>query len=206
MTTPIVKTATADDEPALLDVLTLAFVADPFVRWLWPDARYYLIHGPSYIREFGGKAFAHGTAYYIDGRRGAALWLPPDANVDRSKVLALALVSVSRQIRDDAITVLKQAIGSHPSEPHWFLPIIGTDPIYRRQGYGSALMRDALDACDRDKTLAYVESTSMETVPFYVRHGFEVLTEIKVGSGPIIIPMVRKPRGEADRIQDTASE
>jgi hypothetical protein len=67
-------------------------------------------------------------------------------------------------------------------------------------------MRDALDACDRDKTLAYVESTSMETVPFYVRHGFEVLTEIKVGSGPIIIPMVRKPRGEADRIQDTASE
>jgi hypothetical protein len=44
MTTPIVKTATADDEPALLDVLTLAFVADPFLRWLWPDARYYLIN------------------------------------------------------------------------------------------------------------------------------------------------------------------
>ena len=190
----IVKTATADDEPALLDVLTLAFVADPFVRWLWPDARHYLIHGSSYIRAFGGKAFAHGTAYYIDGRRGAALWLPPDANVDRSKVLALALVSVSRQIRDDVIALVKQASGSHPNEPHWFLPIIGIDPIYRRKGYGSALMRDALDACDRDKTLAYVECTSMESVPFYMRHGFEVLTETKVGSGPIIIPMLRKPR------------
>ena len=205
MTTPTVKTATADDEPALLDVLTLAFVADPFVRWLWPDARHYLIHGSSYIRAFGGKAFAHGTAYYIDGRRGAALWLPPDANVDRSKVLALALVSVSRQIRDDVVALVDQASGSHPSEPHWFLPIIGIDPIYRRKGYGSALMRDALDACDRDKTLAYVECTSMENVPFYMRHGFEVLTETKVGSGPIIIPMLRKP-GEADRTQDTASE
>jgi GNAT superfamily N-acetyltransferase len=114
--------------------------------------------------------------------------------VDRAKVLALALISVSRQIRDDAVALLKQASGSHPTEPHWFLPIIGTDPIYRRKGYGSALMQDALDACDRDKMPAYLESTSTETVPFYVRHGFEVLTEIKVESGPIIIPMLRKPR------------
>jgi GNAT superfamily N-acetyltransferase len=143
---------------------------------------------------FGGKAFAHGTAYYIDGRKGAALWLPAGANVERDKLLALALVSVSRQIRDDAVTLLKQASRSHPSEPHWFLPIIGIDPIYRRKGYASALMRDALDACDRDKTLAYLESTSMENVPFYMRHGFEVLTEIKIGSGPLIIPMLRKPQ------------
>ena len=96
--------------------------------------------------------------------------------------------------KDDAVTLLKQASRSHPSEPHWFLPIIGIDPIYRRKGYASALMRDALDACDQDKTLAYLESTSMENLPFYMRHGFEVLTEIKIGSGPLIIPMLCKPQ------------
>ena len=106
MTAPMVKTATASDEAAVLDLLTLAFVADPFVRSLWPDPRHYLIHGPSYFRAFGGKAFAHGSAYYIDGYRGAALWFPPDANVDRDKLLGL-------------------------------------------------------DACDRDRNLAYLESTSM---------------------------------------------
>ena len=117
------------------------------------------------------------------------------------------LVSVSRQVRNDVVALLKQVSDSHPREPHWFLPIVGIDPIYRRKGYGSALMRDALDACDRDQTVAYVECTSMENVPFYMRHGSEVLTETKVGSGPTIIPMLRKPR-EADHnhIQDTASE
>jgi GNAT superfamily N-acetyltransferase len=194
MTTPIVKTATATDEAAVLDLLTLAFVADPFVRSLWSDPRHYLIHGPSYFRAFGGKAFAHGSAYFIDGYRGAAFWFPPDANVDRDKLLSLILVSVPRKIRDDVFAALKQAAGSHPSEPHWFLPIMGIDPIHRRKGYGSALMRQALDACDRDNHAAYLESTSTETIPFYVRHGFEVLTEIKVGSAPSIVPMLRKPQ------------
>ena len=74
------------------------------------------------------------------------------------------------------------------------MPIIGIDPIHRRKGYGSALMRHALDASDRDKHLAYLESTSMEVVPFYAQHGFEVLTEIKVGSAPTIVPILRKPQ------------
>jgi GNAT superfamily N-acetyltransferase len=194
MTTPTVKTATATDEAAVLDALTLAFAADPFARSLWPDPRHYLIHWPSYIRAFGGKSFAHGSAYYIEGYRGAALWLPPEANVTRDKLLSLILVSVPRQIRNDAFASLKEAASSHPTEPHWFLPIIGIDPIYRRKGCGSALMRDALDACDRHKNLAYLESTSIETVPFYVRHGFEVLMEIKVGSAFTMVPMLRKPQ------------
>jgi hypothetical protein len=76
MTMPIIKTATATDEAAVIAVVVLAFSADPAARWTWPDANQYLMHFPSFVRAFGGKAFAHGHAYYVDGYAGAVLWLP----------------------------------------------------------------------------------------------------------------------------------
>jgi hypothetical protein len=58
-------------------VVVLAFSADPVVRWTWPDAQQYLRHFPRFVQAFGGKAFAHGSAYYVDGYAGTALWLSP---------------------------------------------------------------------------------------------------------------------------------
>ncbi len=82
MTVPIIKTATASDEAHVIDALALAFVADPATRWVRPDPQKYLLHFPSFVKAFGGKTFARGSAYYIDGYAGAALWLPPDVHTD----------------------------------------------------------------------------------------------------------------------------
>ena len=79
MTKPIIKTAaTTLDEASIIDVLVRANWADPAARWAWPESQQFLMHFPSFVRAFGGKAFAHGSAYYVDGYVGAALWLPPD--------------------------------------------------------------------------------------------------------------------------------
>jgi hypothetical protein len=66
MATPIVKTATVSDEASAIAVVVLAFSADPAVRWTWPDPNQYLMHFPSFVRAFGGNAFAHESAYYVD--------------------------------------------------------------------------------------------------------------------------------------------
>ena len=55
-------------------------------------------------------------------------------------------------------------------------------------------MRQALAACDRDGTAAYLESTNPENISLYQRHGFEVLGRIQVGASPPIFPMLRPPR------------
>ena len=82
----------------------------------------------------------------------------------------------------------------HPQEPHWHLPLIGTDPSRQRKGEGSALLRHALSVCDRQQTPAYLEATSSTSVPLYQRHGFEVLGTIQLKSSPPIFPMLRAPR------------
>lgn len=76
MTTLTIKTATvAEAEPTIATVV-LAFSADPPARWAYPEPSPYLLHYPNFVRAFGGQAFAHQSAYYLEGYAGAALWFP----------------------------------------------------------------------------------------------------------------------------------
>jgi ribosomal protein S18 acetylase RimI-like enzyme len=196
MTTPIVKIGTASDRAAVIDVVVLAFSADPAARWTWPDPREYLMHFPRFAQAFGGKAFAYGSAYYVDGYAGAALWLPPNVPPDEDALVDLMQRTVSKQKQKDVFAAFEQMSRYHPSEPHWYLPLIGVDPFHQGKGYGSALMQHALIPCDRDRTLAYLESTTPKNIPLYERHGFELLGTIQVGTSAPLFPMLRKPRSD----------
>jgi ribosomal protein S18 acetylase RimI-like enzyme len=194
MTKPMIMTAaTASDEASIIDVLVRAFSGDPVAQWIWPDSHQYHKYFPSFIRAFGGKAFAHGSAYYVDGYGAAALWLPPGVLPDEGTLSSIFQRSVSEQIQKDVITVFDQMSRYHPSEPHWHLPLMGVDPLKQSKGFGSALMQHALVQSDRDNKLAYLESSSPRSVPFYKRHGFEVLGAIQLGVSPSIFPMLRRP-------------
>ena len=72
--------------------------------------------------------------------------------------------------------------------------MIGVDPAKQGNGYGSALLKHALERCDGEGKLAYLESSSPKSVPLYQRHGFELVDTIQVGSSPPLFPMLRKPR------------
>lgn len=194
MTTQTVETATASDETPVIDVMVLAFSTDPAARWTWRDPQQYLMHFPRFVRAFGSKAFANGSAYYIDGYAGAALWLPPDVQPDEDVLIALLQGTASEQSQKHAFQVFEEMGRYHPSEPHWYLPLMGVDPFHQGRGLGSELMQHALIACDRDNKLAYLESTNPRNIPLYERHGFGVLGTIQVGESPPIFPMLRKPR------------
>jgi GNAT superfamily N-acetyltransferase len=82
----------------------------------------------------------------------------------------------------------------HLTEPHWYLPLIGVDVTKQGRGYGSALLRHALERCDRDGLPAYLEAKSALNKPLYERQGFEELGVIQAGSSPPMWPMQRRPR------------
>lgn len=192
MTLPI-ETATASDVERVIAGMVLAFSTDPTVRWMYPDADRYLTNFPKFVKAFGGKAFEQNTAYYIDGYSSAALWLRPGVEPDEDALIALLQHSVPEQEQENVFAVFEQMGNYHPSEPHWYLPLIGVEPTQQRQGYGSALMKQGLISCDRDNKLAYLESSNPENIPFYERHGFELLGTIQVGTSPPIFPMLRYP-------------
>jgi GNAT superfamily N-acetyltransferase len=194
MPTPIIKTATASDTAPAIAVMVLAFSADPASRWTWPDPQQYLRHFPHFVQAFGGHAFTHGSADYIDGYAGAALWLPPEVHPDEDVMTTILQRTVSEQLQQEVFALFEQMGRHHPREPHWYLPLIGVDPFQQGKGYGAALLQHALMRCDRAKQCAYLESTNPKNIPLYVRHGFEVLGTVQAGTSPPLFPMFRPPR------------
>jgi ribosomal protein S18 acetylase RimI-like enzyme len=188
-----VKIATQRDVDQCVALIVLAFSSDPAARWLYPDPSQFLTFFPRFVRAFGGKAFESGSAHLID-RSAAALWFPPGVQPGEEELVELIKGSVPKSDQDIVFAVLEEMGGYHPKEPHWYLPLIGTDPTQQGNGHGSALLRHALALCDEQKMPAYLEATSRRSVPLYQRHGFEILGAIQVNSAsPAITPMLRKP-------------
>ena len=184
----------ATDEDRAIATITMAFTNDPVARWVFRDANVYLTYCPGFVKAFGGAAFAKGSADSIDDCGGVALWLPPGVAPDEETMGAVAEEAVLAADQEEVFGFLRQMGEFHPTEPHWYLPLIGVDVTKRGRGYGSALLRHALERCDRDHLPAYLEATSPLNKPLYERHGFEELGVIQAGSSPPLWPMQRKPR------------
>lgn len=189
-----IKTALVPDQAGVFGVLTLAFSVDPMARWSLPEPARYLATFSLITKAFGGSAFERGTAYIADGFTGAALWLPPGTESDEASLKRLFDENTNDDIKDDMQRIFEEMKKFHPTEPHWYLPMIGVDPMRQGAGIGSALMTEALKAVDRDQSIAYLESSNPRNISLYQRHGFEVIGEIQYGSSPVLRPMLRKAR------------
>lgn len=184
------------DERAATRIIQMGFSTDPVARWVYPEAETYLSLFPEFIRAFAGGAISAGSAYLTRDNAGAALWLPPGIEPNEEEVLDVVRATVAPGLQKDVFDVMEQMGSFHPVEPHWYLPMIGVDPIRQGQGIGSKLMKFALDRCDDEDLPAYLESSNPRNISLYQRFGFEVIGLIRSGGSPPMFPMYRKRRSE----------
>jgi ribosomal protein S18 acetylase RimI-like enzyme len=189
-----IRSATSNEMSQVVATIVAAFVADPPARFAWPSAQDYLNVMPVATRAFAGSCIKHGTAFVTDDLRAAALWLPPGAKADNAALEKVFRDSVKRERLDDLLATFEKMEKSHPREAHWYLPQIGVDPSAQGQGLGAKLMRHALARCDQEQALAYLEASKPQNIPFYQGQGFEVIGQIQIGEGPVVTPMLRRPR------------
>lgn len=193
MAAAAVEVIQATDRQRGVACLTLAFSADPVMRWLYPDPHRYATYWPSVAEAYGGRAFDHGTAWGFEGSRAVVLWLQHGVEPDGEGVLKILGGSVDGQKFQDISGVFARVDELHPTFEHWYLPLIGVDPVAQGQGLGSALLRHGLAACDRAGLPAYLHATSPRNRNLYARHGFNVLKVIEAGSAPPHWAMLREP-------------
>jgi len=185
--------------PAVCAMLARAFDDDPISRYCMPNEA----RRPAMLRAFfklycvSDHYVDFGGGFVTDDLSGAALWAPPGKPRLGGLAALWALLPLAPRVigrsLPRALGLLARVDSLHPSEPHWYLATIGTEPDRRRGGLGSALMAPALERCDRDGVRAYLESSKLENVPFYRRHGFEVTDEITFSDGPTLWLMWREP-------------
>jgi len=189
-----VRSATSDEMSQAVAVIVAAFITDPVARFAWSSPHDYLRAIPLFTREFAGGSLEHGSAYVSADFCGAALWLPPGVHPNGEAAERVLRDTTDPAHLDDLLGTLEQMERSHPEEPHWYLPMIGVEPNAQRRGLGAELMRHAVARCDDEGVLAYLESTNPRNVSLYLRHGFEVMREIRIGAAPPVTPMIRRPR------------
>ncbi len=192
---PVISTVGIEDVDKALATLTVAFVADPVVRWMYPAAETFLSAYPRFLKAFCSPGIESGTAFSDEEFNGAAVWLAPGVEPDNEALIAINKAAIPPDRLDTFRTINEQIEQHHPhDEPLWYLPCIGVDANAQGKGIGSALMKHALRLCDEQGTRAYLESSNPANISLYERHGFEAIGRIEVGAAPPIIPMIRERR------------
>ena len=177
-----------------LDVLVTAFIADPVMRWLYPEARTYLTRFSGLPAAFAGSAFDQGTAWRLGEFAAVALWLAPRVDLDGDAIVAHLTESVASDQHADLLSVIDQMDEAHPRYPHWYLSWVGVDAARQGMGLGGELMTHCLAIVDADHLPAYLETTNPRNITFYQRHGFVVTGESQAGACPPVISMLRTAR------------
>ena len=183
MSAPTITPATEADQERIVDTLLLAMAADPTARFMSPDAATYLGVRRSFDLVAMASIRAGGAypAHLGDGLCAAAsLWFPPTRATrdDRDdEELPDPLQTVPADRRETATAVAEAVRGYHPDEPHWYLPVIGTDRPFQGQGLGAALFTHTLKQCDEGGHLAYLETGNPRNLSLYKRHGFKAIGE-----------------------------
>jgi ribosomal protein S18 acetylase RimI-like enzyme len=195
MKPPRVATITGDAETDhAIATLVLAFGTDPVARWMYGDPHQYLLHIPRLFRALGTSSFEAGAAQRTDDGIGIAIWLPPGVNGDDGPLEAVIAESIVGEKQAEVAAVFERAEHYRPTEPHWYLSLIGVEAFHRNNGCGAALLQSGLRRCDREHLPAYLWSSNPLNISLYERHGFEISGTIQVGSSPSIFPMLRCAR------------
>lgn len=184
----------------LAEALWRAFHDDPVQRWIFPGEQDWERGGISLFRTLVAERTRAGFAWTTGSGPGAcmggALWSAPDAPhpapLDRVRLAGRFLWLLGRRFGAVA-NGLGLIAEKRPTEPHWYLSLIGTDPAHQGQGVGSALLRPILERCDAEGVPAYLESSKEKNVVFYGKHGFEVVEKLFLPAGPPVWTMRREP-------------
>ena len=191
MTESYVEITRADRErvPALATVLARTFADDPMIRWPFHDHHVVERAEPLFTALLNEYA-ALDIVLEADNGVGVAAWVPPGSEMGLEKVNVATRHAIAG-LTDDGGDRYHRFWGwlesSLPTEPHWFLDMVGVEPSRQGEGIGGALVRHGIDLAQSDGVPAFLETGKARNVPYYERFGFRIAREDDApGGGPHI--------------------
>ncbi len=223
-----VRVLKEDELPLARIVLGKAFRDDPFVEFLLrdsigpvPDRQMQEASAGRLFFELASLALEYGACYTAENFGCVALWRPPGHGlVPLASVLLRAhkMVSVFGFVGSFSVMRhLARLDARHPTEPHWYLQTLGTDPEKQGRGLGKATMLHHLQLVDEAHLPCYLECTKVResshcircvlltrpsfqesNVSWYRQFGFDVVQDgvLTFEGGPSIWLMWRPSKGQ----------
>lgn len=186
------------------EVLGRAFWDDPMTLYLLPAEGQRAKAIGTMFAAGVRLGFANGEVWTTPGSvEGAAVWVAPGrAEFSDEQMGEAGIDRMAEAFGPEAMErfgMLMAAMGEQHAanmgeSPHWYLLILGVDPPRQGQGVGGDLLKPMLARLDELNLPAYLETMKTKNLPFYQRHGFEVVSEADVDGTLHFWCMRRDPR------------
>jgi len=190
-----VRVATSSDIDGIVETFTSAFFDDPLWGPVFPDVTRRAAQAAAFWRLFATSAIRYPWTFVTELGETAAMWIPPmgdDLTSEEEDSFEGHLVEIAdRQIADNILAIIELFGEARPSEPHYYLSLLGTHMNHRGHGLGMALLRENLARIDSLSAPAYLESTNPTNNERYESVGFRPHGSFTIPSGHVITTMWR---------------
>jgi GNAT superfamily N-acetyltransferase len=193
-----IRRAGSTDLAAVAATVAAGFFDDPVTQWLLPDVEYRREVIVPMFEVYVDAYLPHGETYLTADANGAAVWLPPGAELlteEQEQPFVDALAALLGPSVDRIFRLAETFARHHPADPLYYCNFLSTVPAFQGRGIGSAFLRDTLRRADAAGLPAYHEATSPRNRALYERHGYVNLGELVLpDGGPTLWRMWRDPR------------
>ena len=190
-------------EPVAITVAA-SFADDPIWKWIYDlDDTIPLETAIVLARMLVAGSCPADEIHSISDHGAVALWTAPIGSTSeenealRESQTASHFGAFAAQLGDRvAITgKLSAAMKEHrPTEPHWYLGILGTHPDHQNKGLGSKVLQAMQAKADHLGIPTFLESSNPRNYGFYQRHGYVEREVLTVEDSPPLLGFWRDAR------------
>lgn len=189
--------ADADDIDDVVEILVAAFYADPLWSWAFPDPLLRRAQHRQLWRLAVEGAVRYPWVWLAPDNAATSVWIPPEGT-ELSEEQEERLEPLLRELLGPGAARVVETFSlferHHPrAAPHYYLSLLGTDPLQSGRGHGLRLLAGNLRLIDEAEMPAYLEASNVANVPLYERYGFTVHGSFRPPGGPEVVTMWREP-------------
>jgi ribosomal protein S18 acetylase RimI-like enzyme len=182
--TAIVSALAEAQIAAASHVLARAFHDDPLQVYVFPDPQERTQRSPGQFAVMLRDAFVFGETLATDDLVGVSAWMAPEGTKTPPAGAQSAMPTLGGIMGQDALmrfgTTLDYVTGVHGKAApprHWYLMMVGVDPLQQNNGRGTALLAPVIARADAERLPICLDTPQPRVRSFYQRLGFRVLLE-----------------------------